>query len=191
MRKGFIYYCSALFFSTLISSGFGEAETNKQNTSSSLTSNNRTITLLERAAKKKKKNKNKDKNKNNFKKACSSVSRVGFGVLYKPAADASDSRRGKPAVLFQGSQKPRTSAINIYDSGGNAICRFTFKASSIPGVNGGSDHYFSGWSGGCGKTGSQIAAAAKKSGSTNIFIQTSGKRCLGPINPVSRTGGIG
>lgn len=116
---------------------------------------------------------------------------VSGGVLYKPEADAADGRRGKPAFLLQGSQKNRASALRVFASDGTEVCKFTFKASSIPGVNGGSDHYFSGWSGGCGKTGSQIAAAARSaSGSSNVFIESKGGRCFGPVNPTSRVGGI-
>lgn len=117
---------------------------------------------------------------------------IGFGVLYKPAADASDAREGKPVVLLQGSNKTKSSSLNIYASNGEKICNFTFKSSSIPGVNGGSDHYFSGWTGGCGLTGGQIATKAKQaSGNTNIYIQSTGGKCLGPVNPNARSGGIG
>ncbi|MCO6431947.1 MAG: hypothetical protein J5J00_13900 [Deltaproteobacteria bacterium] len=117
---------------------------------------------------------------------------IGFGVLYKPAADASDARQGKPVVLLQGSNKNRASALRIYASNGTEVCRFSFKASSIPGVNGGADHYFSGWSGGCGKTGSQISTAARAaSGNSSIYIEWKGGQCLGPVNPTSRVGGIG
>lgn len=124
---------------------------------------------------------------------CSNGTRsIPGGVLYKPSADASDARQGKPVVLLQGGNKNRASAIKIYATNRVEICRFTFKPSSISGVNGGSDHYFSGWSGGCGKTGSQIAAAARSaSGNSNILIEWKGGVCLGPVNPTSRVGGIG
>lgn len=125
-------------------------------------------------------------------KACPKGTRgFGGGMLYKPAADASDARQGKPVILFTGSSKTRSSAIKIFASNGNEICRFTFKSSSIPGVNGGADHYFSGWTGGCGKSSSQIAAAARSAtGNSNIYIEWKGGQCLGPVNPFSRTGGI-
>ncbi|RIL10637.1 MAG: hypothetical protein DCC75_03930 [Proteobacteria bacterium] len=126
--------------------------------------------------------------KRGLNRVCPSGTRgIGFGILYKPAADASDARAGKPVVLLQGSNKNRAPYLRIYSSGGEEVCRFTFKASSIPGVNGGSDHYFSGWSGGCGKTSSQLSAAAGGS----IYIEWKNGQCLGPVNPYSRVGGIG
>lgn len=116
---------------------------------------------------------------------------ISGGMLYKPAADASDARQGKPAILFTGGSKTRASAIRIFASDGTEVCKFTFKASSIPGVNGGADHYFSGWSGGCGSTGSQIAGAARSaSGNSNIYFEWKGGVCIGPLNPSSRAGGI-
>lgn len=125
--------------------------------------------------------------KRGLSKVCPNGTRgISFGILYKPAADASDARSGKPVVLFQGGNKTGASAIRIYSSNGDEVCRFAFKASSIPGINGGSDHYFAGWSGGCGKTGSQIGAAAGGS----IYIEWKGGQCLGPVNPTSRVGGI-
>ena len=118
---------------------------------------------------------------------------VGFGILYKPHADASDARRGKPVVLLQGGNKTNSSAMNVFAANGTQVCRFTFKSSSIPGINGGSHHYFSGWSGGCGRTGNQIASAARSAagGNSSIYLQWKGGQCLGPINPASRVGGIG
>ena len=124
--------------------------------------------------------------------SCSNgINKVSAGVLYKPSADSTDSRRGKPVVLLQGKNKIKTKALNIFNAAGNAICVFTFKAPNVAGTNGNSDHYWSGWSGGCRKTAKQIANIAKSSaGSSNIFIQAKSGKCFGPVKPTSRTGGI-
>ncbi len=113
------------------------------------------------------------------------------GVLWKPAADASDAREGKPVVLFTGSRKPGGGNIMVYAANGAEVCNFTFKASSIPGVNGGADHYFSGWSGGCARTCSAISTLARQTaGSQDVYFQGRGGVCHTVPNPCGRYGGI-
>ncbi|MCB0310435.1 MAG: hypothetical protein KDD42_04325 [Bdellovibrionales bacterium] len=118
---------------------------------------------------------------------------VGFAHtrLLKPSSDVSDNRGGKPAVLLTGSSKSGASAMEVYDTKGNTICRFTFKDSSVPGVNSNADHYFSGHSGGCSKTASQIKAQAQQNtGSSSVYFSWKGGQCLGPADPTTRQGSI-
>lgn len=121
------------------------------------------------------------------------VQRVATGILWKPEADAKlgSPRSGKPVVLFQNS-KPGANSIDIYASNGQTICTAGFKASDEPGVNCGAEHYYVGWSGGCGNSGGGIAAAARKAaGSDDIYVKGRGGVCFGPIDPGARTGGLG
>ncbi|MEZ4753938.1 MAG: hypothetical protein R3A13_06450 [Bdellovibrionota bacterium] len=114
------------------------------------------------------------------------------GVLWKPDSDVNDNRGGKPVVLYQGSKKPGGNSVNVYATNGIKICNFTFKPPSESGINGNSDHYYSGWVGGCSKTGGEIAAAARKaSGSSKVYLEGKGDICYGPVDPNSRSGGIG
>lgn len=122
---------------------------------------------------------------------CKNVKSPYHSFLYKPDADASDARNGKPAVLLTGGSKTGASSLKVLDRKGNQVCLFTFKPSSIPGVNGGADHYFSGWVGGCGLSGHQIASAASKSsGSPEVYIKISSSTCIGPLDPRQRHGSI-
>lgn len=122
---------------------------------------------------------------------CKSTTPRTGGFLWKPDADADDARKNKPVVLFTGGSKTGLRSIDIYATNGEKICNFTFKPSSIRGINGGADHYFSGWIGGCALTDGQIAAKARAaSGNSNVFIQWKNGGCLGPINPTTRVGGI-
>lgn len=121
------------------------------------------------------------------------VQRVGTGILWKPEADAKlgPPRSGKPVVLFQ-SNKPGASSIDIYAGNGKKVCTAGFKASDEAGVNCGAEHYYVGWSGGCGYSTGGIAAAAREaSGSTAIYVKGRGGVCFGPIDPGTRTGGLG
>ena len=125
-------------------------------------------------------------------KACGNIQGFSTGVLWKPDSDVNDARGGKPVVLFQGGKKPGGNSVNIYATDGTKICNFTFKPPTQSGINGNSDHYYSGWHGGCAKTGGQIAAAAKKaSGSEKVYLEGRGSICYGPVHPNSRSGGIG
>jgi len=121
---------------------------------------------------------------------CPSTQRLPPGNLYKPAADSPDSRSGKPVLLLRGGSKNgNRSTLSIYASDGSEICGLAYKAASDPNVNGAADHYFSGWPGGCSKTGSQIASLAQAAaGSRNIYIEWKSGTCLGPINPTAREG---
>lgn len=122
---------------------------------------------------------------------CPTVNGISHGILWKPDADASDSRNGKPVILFTGGNKPGKSSVKIYAANGTQIGSLGFKASSIPGVNGGAEHYFTGWSGGSGHYASQLANNARSAaGSTNIYVQGRGSLCIGPLNPTSRSGSI-
>jgi len=123
---------------------------------------------------------------------CPNTFDFGPGRLWKPDADASDSRKHKPVVLFTGSNKTGDSALTVYDSQGNVVCSgLTFKSSSIPGVNGGADHYFSGWIGGCGLTAGQIASAAQSNtGSRTVYVEWKSNACLRVPEPNNRYGGI-
>ena len=122
---------------------------------------------------------------------CSSTRAISHGILWKPAADASDSRQHKPVVLLTGSSKTNTGSLAVYASNGTQVCTFSFKASSIQGVNGGADHYFSGWPGGCSLNASQIASKARQaSGSSDVYFKWKGGSCIGPLNPTSRSGSI-
>ncbi|RMG42692.1 MAG: hypothetical protein D6719_05820 [Candidatus Dadabacteria bacterium] len=123
---------------------------------------------------------------------CKSFKKVTTGILWKPSSDVSDSRGGKPVLLLRGSMKTgKRGAISIYDKNGQRICSLGYKVMDEPGVNGNSDHYYSGWPGGCGLTGSQMASAAKRSsGSSSVFVEWKGSTCIGPINPASRQGSI-
>lgn len=123
---------------------------------------------------------------------CPNVFDFGTGRLWKPEADASDNRKHKPVVLLTGSNKTGDSALTVYDSQGNVVCSgFTFKSSSIPGVNGGADHYFSGWIGGCGLTASQIGSAAQSNtGSRTVYLEWKSNACLRVPEPTNRYGGV-
>ncbi len=135
--------------------------------------------------------KNFPENKSNLSKKCSSIRSVGGGVLWKPDSDVNDNRGGKPVVLFQGSNKPRKSAITIYASNGAEIGKFTYKLSDSPGINGNADHYYSGWTGGSSDTSSSLASKAQaQSGNSNVYFSGPGTSCFGPVNPHSRTGGL-
>ena len=127
----------------------------------------------------------------NFNSVCRSVRGVSTGFLWKPDSDVSDNRGGKPVVLLQGGFKFGGSSVNIYAKNGTKVCNFTFKQGQ-PGINGGADHYYSGWIGGCSLTGGQIASKARSvSGSATVYVQTGSGRCVGPINnPDGRSGGI-
>lgn len=122
---------------------------------------------------------------------CSSTSSLPAGVLWKPDSDVSDNRGGKPVVLFQGSRKPGTGSIKIYATNGQQIGLFTFKAPNESGINGNSDHYYSGWVGGSGETGGQLGAeATAATGNHNVYFQGRGGLCYGPVNPDGRSGGL-
>lgn len=117
------------------------------------------------------------------------IKRVPFGFLWKPSSDVPGSRGGKPVVLLTGRNRTSTRSLSIFSGNGNSICSFSFKSPDTPGINGGADHYYSGWSGGCGKTARQIKGAA--SGSTgSVYVSSTGRSCIGPITPERRTGGI-
>ncbi len=124
---------------------------------------------------------------------CPSIASFGAGRLWKPAADAEDNRRGKPALLFTGGSKSGVSsgAKNVYASNGEKICQLTYKASSIPGVNNGAAHFFSGWVGGCSLTAGQMASKARQAaGNTNVYVQWKGSTCLNVGDPTGRKGSI-
>lgn len=123
---------------------------------------------------------------------CPNIFDFGDGRLWKPEADASDNRKHKPVVLFTGSNKTGDSALTVYDSQGNVVCSgLTFKASSIPGVNGGADHYFSGWIGGCGLTASEMGSAAQSNtGSRTVYVEWKPNACLRVPEPTNRYGSV-
>ncbi|MCB0333280.1 MAG: hypothetical protein KDD55_07260 [Bdellovibrionales bacterium] len=123
--------------------------------------------------------------------SCKGYGSVGGGVLYKPAADADGPRKNKPVALYTGSKKPTGSDVRIFSSNGVVIGRMGYKSSSIPGVNNGAKHYYSGWGNGTGETCSQLRTESKKNGGNgNIYIEGVGGRCLGPLEPCSRSGNI-
>ena len=123
---------------------------------------------------------------------CPNIFDFGPGRLWKPEADASDNRKNKPVVLLTGSNKTGDSALTVYDSQGNVVCSgLTFKPSSIPGVNGGADHYFSGWIGGCGLTAEQIGSAAQSNtGSRTVYVEWKSNACLRVPEPTNRYGSV-
>ena len=130
----------------------------------------------------------KAKKRAGLKAACpKGTSNVKFGILWKPKADSTDSRRGKPVLLLTGTNKTRTSSLKVFSSSGETICNLSFKAPIVPGTNSGADHYWSGWPGGCGKTASQMSSLSSDG---KIYVQWKGKKCIGPINPASRIGRI-
>jgi hypothetical protein len=117
-----------------------------------------------------------------IKKVCPNGLRaLPFGALWKPVSDVPDQRGGKPVLLLTGSNKTRTSSIQIFSRTGKLLCSFGKKV-GIPGINSGADHYYSGWGSGCGKNGRQLG--------TSVVIGWKGGQCLGPINPSSRSGRI-
>lgn len=124
-------------------------------------------------------------------KICANTQGSVGGFLWKPDSDVGDARGGKPVVLFTGGSKPGGGSIDIYARNGTKVCNFTYKASDEPGINNGADHYYSGWYGGCGLTGGQIAAKAREaSGDGRVYIDWKNNTCLGPLDPTARTGGV-
>jgi hypothetical protein len=124
--------------------------------------------------------------------ACSGGIRpLGGGFLWKPDSDVDDARGGKPVALAQGGFKLGGSVWNILASNGQKIGSLGYKPSSIPGVNGGAAHYFSGCCGGSSDTGGGLASKARSAaGNISIYVQ-SGSKCIGPIaNPSGRQGSI-
>ncbi len=125
------------------------------------------------------------------KNSCKGYGGVGGGVLYKPYADADGPRKHKPVALYTGSKKPGGNDVRIFSSSGVVIGRMGFKSSSIPGVNNGAQHFYSGWGSGTGDTCSGLRSKSKKNGGNgNIYIEGTGGKCLGPIEPCSRSGNI-
>ncbi|MDC0357178.1 hypothetical protein OAO01_00050 [Oligoflexia bacterium] len=122
------------------------------------------------------------------------IKAVSSGFLWKDDADhkLGPPRAGKPVLLFQ-NDKPGFSSVEIIASNGDPVCSAGHKAPSSghEGVNCNSAHYYVGWSGGCGKSGGEIAKAAKAAaGKTSVYVKIKGGRCIGPINPDTRNGGI-
>lgn len=119
---------------------------------------------------------------------CQTVQSVPRGFLWKPSSDHSGApREGKPMVAWQASPPTGMSCIRIYASNGAEVSKFGIYTSG--------GHYgarwYSGW--GCGdhKHGSAIAQAAQNtSGNRNVYVQSSGGRCIGPINPTGRNGAL-
>ena len=122
---------------------------------------------------------------------CSETRSLPAGVLWKPASDVNDARGGKPVVLLQDPYKPGRSAIKIYASNGTEIASFAFKASDVPGTNGGAEHYYSGWPPGTSESASNLASEASSlTGNSSIYFQGRGSLCYGPVSPTSRTGSL-
>ncbi len=123
--------------------------------------------------------------------SCSGTTPFGAGRLWKPEADANDARQHKPVMLLTGSNKNGNSGkLTVYSSNGVAIGSVGFKASSIPGVNNGAHHYFSGGFG-SGHSCSQFRSLSQAAGGNgDILVQWKGSTCLGPQNPCSRAGGV-
>jgi hypothetical protein len=122
---------------------------------------------------------------------CSSIEQIHSGILWKPESDVGDNRGGKPVVLFTDGNKTGTEDIKIYATDGTEVCNFTFREPDEPGVNNNSDPYYSGWHGGCDKTGSQIASAATAAtGKREVYLQWKNGSCVGPLDPAGRHGSI-
>lgn len=117
----------------------------------------------------------------------------GFGTLWKPAADAPDSRANKPVVLYQGGNKNgNRGSLKVFATNGAQIGSLGYKLGQDPSINGGSDHYFSGWTGGSSDTCSSFSAKAKQqNGNPNVVVEWKNNVCLGPINPVEDTAVLG
>ena len=128
----------------------------------------------------------------NLSEYCSQIFEFGPGRLWNPLTDASDNRAGKPAVLLTGSNKTGLTSMFLRDIAGNIVCdALTFKAASIPGVNGGADHYFAGWIGACDLTAEQMAEIAyANAGSRTLFMEWKNGSCLRIPEPTGRYGNI-
>jgi hypothetical protein len=83
------------------------------------------------------------------------IKSVPFGFLWKPASDVPGPRGGRPVVLLTRRNKTRTSSLLVISAAGKLLCSFGMRIGQ-PGINGGADHYYSGWGSGCCKTGSQL-----------------------------------
>jgi hypothetical protein len=125
-------------------------------------------------------------------RVCPKITGFTTGRLWKPDSDVSDARGGKPVLLLTGGNKGSRSPKRVYDRQGNVVCSgMTFKGSSIPGINKGAEHFFSGWVGGCGLTGGQMGSKARKNtGSKEVYVEWKNNTCLKVDDPDRRFGGI-
>jgi len=119
---------------------------------------------------------------------CPTIAPVVGGMLWKPASEHSGApREGKPGMFFKVGA-PGDSCVSVYANNGQ-------KVSQMGHYNAGTleygKRYYMGWGCGDGKSGSQIATAAKAAaGNTDVYVKTSGNICRGPINPTQRNGAL-